>query len=132
MAINYKVMARTQAGVKGGGEKRYYAVATNRTLVDSREISDILSLRSTLTKSDIYAVLIGLSELIPELIKRGSSVKLDSVGIISAELQSVGKDTPKEVNSTCIQKVRLHFLPDKEMKRELRKCNFQRVAHDNI
>lgn len=130
MTIRYRPMGRAQAGVKGGGEKRYYAVATGRNLIDLRQISEILSDRSTLTKSDVYAVLIGLADLIPELIMDGSSVKLDNVGIISAELQSTGRDTPEEVNHTCIEKVRLHFLPDKEMKRTLRLCDFQRVPRN--
>lgn len=127
MTIRYKPMGRAQAGVKGGGQRRYYAVATGRNLVDLRRVAEIISNRSTLTSSDIYAVLIGLSNLIPELIADGSSVKLDNVGIFSAELQSIGKDTPEEVNHTCIKQVRLHFLPDKEMKRALRTCDFQRI-----
>jgi predicted histone-like DNA-binding protein len=128
MTLQYKAMGRTQAGIKGGGEKRYYAVATNRNLVDLNQVAEILSDRSTLSKADVFAVLIGLSDLIPELIMKGCSVKLDKVGIISAELQSIGKDTPEEVNRACIKELRLHFLPDKEIKQALRNCTFKRVS----
>ena len=44
MTIRYKPLGRAQAGVKGGGQRRYYAVATGRNLVDLRRVAEIISI----------------------------------------------------------------------------------------
>jgi predicted histone-like DNA-binding protein len=131
MSIKYKVGKRAQAGKKGGGTIRYHAIATQREQVDFRTIAHMLSSRCTLRPADIMAVLVGLSEVIPELILDGKSVKLDNVGIISASIHSEGLESPELVTAASINGLKLHFLPDKEIKRQLRVCDF-RKAKDSI
>jgi predicted histone-like DNA-binding protein len=127
MAIKYRVAQRAEAGVKGGGTPKYYAMASNRELAGFRKLAKIIEGRSTVSSADIIAVLYNLAYVIPELIKDGQSVKLDGVGIISGTLISEGKDTPEEVTSRSIKSIKLHFLPDVEMKKNLRDCEFEKV-----
>ena len=72
-------------------------------------------------------VLCSLAELIPAMIKDGKSVRLDGIGIISGTLISEGKDNPEEVTSRSIKGVKLHFLPDVEIKKELKNCEFEKI-----
>jgi predicted histone-like DNA-binding protein len=127
MAIKYSVAQRAEAGVKGGGTPKYYAMASKRELVGFRDLAKMIEGSSTVSSADVVAVLYNLAYLIPELIKDGRSVKLDSVGIISGTLVSEGKNSPEEVNSRCITGIKLHFLPDVEMKRSLMNCEFEKV-----
>lgn len=127
MAIKYRVAQRAEAGVKGGGTPKYYAVASKRELAGFRELAKMIEGRSTVSSADVIAVLYNLAYVIPALIKDGRSVKLDGVGIISGTLISEGKDTPEEVTPRSIKGIKLHFLPDVEMKKNLNDCEFIKV-----
>jgi predicted histone-like DNA-binding protein len=127
MAIKYCVAQRAEAGIKGGGTPKYYAMASKRELAGFRKLAKMIEGRSTVRSADIIAVLYNLAYVIPELIKDGQSVKLDGVGIISGTLISEGKETPEEVTSRSINGIKLHFLPDVEMKKSLRDCEFEKV-----
>jgi predicted histone-like DNA-binding protein len=127
MAIKYNVAQRAEAGVKGGGIPKYYAVASKRELADFRKLAKMIEGRSTVSSADVIAVLYNLAYVIPEFIKDGRSVKLDGVGIISGTLVAEGKDTPGEVTSRSIKGIKLHFLPDVEMKKNLKDCEFEKV-----
>lgn len=127
MAIRYRVAQRAEAGVKGGGTPQYYAVASKRELADFRELAQRMEQRSSATSADAMLIFYNLASLIPELIKQGKSVKLDGIGIISGTLISEGKDSPEEVTSRSIKGIKLHFLPDVEMKKNLKDCEFEKV-----
>lgn len=127
MAIKYRVAQRAEAGVKGGGTPRYYAVASKRELAGFNELAKIIESQSTVSAADVIAVLYNLAYVIPSLIKEGRSVKLDGVGIISGTLVSEGKESPEEVSAGSIKGVKLHFLPDVAMKKSMKDCKFLKV-----
>jgi predicted histone-like DNA-binding protein len=127
MAIKYRVAQRAEAGVKGGGTPRFYAIASKRELAGFRELAKRIEQRSSATSADVMLILYNLADLIPELIKEGKSVKLEGLGIISGTLIAEGKETPEEVTSRSIKSIKLHFLPDVEMKKNLKDCEFEKV-----
>jgi predicted histone-like DNA-binding protein len=127
MAIRYNVAQRSEAGVKGGGNPKYYAVASSRELVGFEELAQRMEKRTSATGADAMLIFYNLASLIPELIKEGKSIKLDGIGIISGTLVAEGKDTPGEVTSQSIKGIKLHFLPDVKMKKKLKDCEFVKV-----
>lgn len=130
MSIKYKVMKRAEAGVKGGGQPKYYAMATQRQTVDYYQLASDISNRCTLRQSDVISTLVALSELIPKYILNGYSIKLDRIGILSATINTEGKETAKEVTPQSIKGLKMHFLPDKEIKKQLRLCDFTLVENE--
>ena len=126
MTIKYTIASRIPAGNRNG-ELRYYARASQRQLVGFREISRIISDRSTASGPDVLLVLAALAEVIPELITDGKSVRLDGIGIFSSSFKAQEKRNPDEVTARTIEKVRLKFLPDKEIKQQLKNCEFEKV-----
>jgi predicted histone-like DNA-binding protein len=127
MAINYKIAKRAQAGVKGGGTPKYQAIVTGRKSVSTYELSKMISSRCTLQISDVGAVLLELSELLPKLLCDGYSVQLDKVGIFSATLKSELRDTPEEVGLKSIKELRVQFRADGEFKMGLGMYDLHRV-----
>lgn len=125
MPIRYKVASRIALG--SNKETRYYARATKREMAGFRDISRIISDRCTASAADVMLVLTALSDLIPELIADGRSVKLDGIGIFSSSFKAQEKDKPEEVTAKTIEQVRLKFLPDKEIKQQLKHCEFEKV-----
>ncbi|MFA5327367.1 MAG: HU family DNA-binding protein [Prolixibacteraceae bacterium] len=127
MPINYKVVKRAQAGVKGGGLLKYHAVATGRKVVNTRELARMISDRCTARPGDVKIVLAELAELIPELLRSGVSVQLEEIGIFSATLVAQLKDTPEEVNESSIKGLRVQFRADNYLKAQIGVSKFKRV-----
>jgi predicted histone-like DNA-binding protein len=127
MAIKYTVAQRAEAGVKGGGNPKYYAMAGSRELVGFEELAQQMEKRTSATGADAMLIFYNLASLIPELIKEGKSIKHDGIGIISGTLVAEGKDTPEDVTSQSIKGIKLHFLPDVKMKKKLKDCEFEKV-----
>src|SRR5574344_1012704 len=130
MSIKYKVMKRAEAGVKGGGQPKYYAMATQRQTIDYYQLAIDISSRCTLRQSDVISTLVAMSELIPEYILNGYSIKLNKIGILSAMINTEGKETPAEVTPTSIKGLKMHFRPDNEIKKQLKLCEFSQVEKE--
>ena len=127
MPINYKVVKKAEAGVKGGGEYKYHAAATGRKVTGTRELSRLLAERCTVRPADVKAVLTGLAELMPELLCKGQSVQFDEIGIFSTTLICQLKNSPEDVKLNSISGVRIHFRADTELKRQLCGSGFKKV-----
>ncbi len=127
MTIKYKVVKKSEIGVIGGGNVKYYAAATGRKMADTREICQMLAARSTVNTPDVIAVITGLSELIPELLLDGRSVYLQDIGIFSTTLVTKAEETPDEVNASSIAGLRIKFRADILMKKQMRNCSFKKV-----
>ena len=67
-----------------------------------------------MSRSDTYAVLMGLSDVLKSFMKEGRSAKLDGVGTFyyTADASKQGVDTPEEVSPKQINGVRVRFLPE--------------------
>ena len=78
------------------------------------DVADKLAEISTVSRSDTYAVLMGLASALKAFMKEGRSVKLDGVGTFyyTADASKQGVDTAEEVSAKQIQGVRVRFLPE--------------------
>ncbi len=78
------------------------------------DVADKLAEISTVSRSDTYAVLMGLASALKAFMKEGRSVKLDGVGTFyyTADATKQGVDTAEEVSAKQIQGVRVRFLPE--------------------
>lgn len=95
------------------GEKWYPASFTVGTL-DTKEVAQRLSRMSTVSKADTYAVLMGLGDVLGDLMKEGCSVKLDGLGTfyLVGKANGQGVDTPEEVSARQFTEVRVRFIPE--------------------
>jgi predicted histone-like DNA-binding protein len=121
------VVSRRPGGLTGTNEPRYYPVLTERRLVELRELCEAVSERSSLTKADLMGAVESLISMIPKYLQDGCTVKLGEFGSFNLHASSLGKDTPQEVTSRDISKVKMTFLPSKLVKRQLAKTDFKKV-----
>ena len=82
--------------------------------VDTKEVARRLSLMSTVTVGDTYAVLLGLGEVLGELMSAGNSVKLDGLGTfyLVGNANGAGVETPEEVSPKQFKKMTVAFIPE--------------------
>ena len=119
MSILYKAIGRTQPGVAGGGEIKYYAGIKREREVTLREMVREISSRSTVTTADAMAVIENFLELIPKFLRNGRTVNLSQLGSFRVNISSKGYDTPDEVGNYSIKRNKISFLPSAEMRENM-------------
>ncbi|MBP1640338.1 MAG: DNA-binding protein [Bacteroidetes bacterium] len=125
MAIKYRV--RTKPDNIGKRETpKYYAVPVQRGVADIKVLSERLAERSSMSRSDVYGVIIGLVPLIEEYLHDGYAVKIDELGIFSLSASSEGFDTPEECTPHLVHAKKICFRADKQLKKQLKNVKFER------
>lgn len=94
---------------------KWHAIAV--TLLSPATINDVadrLAARSTVSRADIYAVLVDLGEVMGELMASGRSVKLQGVGTfyLTCQTHLKGTDTPEELTKDMLTDVKVRFIPE--------------------
>lgn len=84
--------------------------------VTTREVADELSVLSTVTRGDTYAVMENLGRVLSNYMGQGRTVKIDGVGTFyyTATSTKKGVQTVEEVSASQIRGVRVRFIPEVE------------------
>lgn len=84
--------------------------------VTTREVADELSVLSTTTRGDTYAVMENLGRVLSNYMGNGRTVKIDGVGTFyyTATSTKKGVKTKEEVSASQINGVRVRFIPEVE------------------
>jgi predicted histone-like DNA-binding protein len=124
MPIKYVVKTKRS----GLGEKaiKNYALPVRSGEINTRQLSEELSERCTLTETDIRATLIGLSKIIEEYLHKGYSVRLDDLGRFTLSATSDGFDKPEQCTPSKVKAKKICFMADKRLKENLKKVTFER------
>ena len=82
--------------------------------VTTRQVADQLSILSTLTRGDTYAVMENLGIVLSNYMGQGRTVKIDGVGTFyyTASSTKMGVQTADEVSASQIKGVRVRFIPE--------------------
>ncbi|MGL1889660.1 MAG: HU family DNA-binding protein [Reichenbachiella sp.] len=126
MSIMYKAVPKTQPGVVGGGQIKYYAAIVRERPVNIRKIATDISAMSTLTSTDVFAVLESFLDRMHTYIEEGRIVKLGDLGSFSPALASHGEDAITDVSQSTIKKLRVNFRPSLELKSRLIRVTFDK------
>lgn len=119
MSIMYKAVPKTQPGVVGGGQIKYYAGIVRERPVVIRKFAAEISNMSTLTTTDVFAVLESFLDRLHVHLEEGRIVQLGDLGSFSPNLGSIGEDIPGDVSIRTIKNLRVNFRPSKELKKRL-------------
>lgn len=118
MSILIKTVER--ANPQNREEKKYYAAVANRDAIDLDGLANIISHYSSLSRGDIYSVLVNLVDTVPAQLLDGKVVHLGKLGSMSLNVKSEGVATPEEVNGDTVKSVHIIFRPTAEVKKDLK------------
>ena len=90
---------------------KYYAQAQASGDVNIREMSERIQQTCTVTKADVYAVLVSMEDVIIDALKSGEIVRLGDLGTFQIGVSGKGTLTEEEYDSSLIQKARINFRP---------------------
>ena len=125
--INYIAQAKKNPQTK---VLSYYAQIAPVTPLKLDDIVRRIEKTSTVSSSDIKAVLDALQHEVIEALRAGNSVRLGDLGSFRATLSSSGVETPENVSASLIKSVRVRFTPGAKMNEifgNLKALSFNRV-----
>ncbi len=128
MAIKYKVVKQGVNRLSNTNREYYFAHACGRRKISLEKLAERMSRRSTLSRGDIYATLIELTDIIPECLLENESVQLGSLGTFSLSLSSRSEARAEDVSWRSIKNVKVQFRAGKEMKEQLTDISFKKVS----
>ena len=127
MTIKYKVVQQAEPGVKGGGNYQYYLRAASRELITIDSLAQRLAKQTSLSEVDVKMVLLGLSEIVPDLLLSNFSVEMGELGIFSVSLKSDPSATPDEATWRKIRELKVNFRVGKNIQRKVKNASFQKI-----
>jgi predicted histone-like DNA-binding protein len=125
--VTYSVSPRINPSEKGTPPK-YYGHVQARGDVSLREMSERIQQTCTVHKSDVYAVLVALEDVITDALKGGEIVRLGDLGTFQIGISSKGALTEEDYDESLIKKARINFRPGLALANILGNLSYKKVA----
>jgi len=114
-------------------QRRVYSSPVFREKVDSKDIASELVSSTTLTETDIIAVLTGLSERLASHLRSGELVTLEGIGSFGVRLKSEqGTDRKGRLTTKDTRVSGILFRPSEEFLTKVRDVHFRLTAGPRI
>ena len=109
-------------------EPKYYASAKARGDINIREMAERIQQTCTVTKADVYAVLVALEDVIVDALRNGEIVRLMDIGTFQILLRTKGAVTEEKFTEENINKSRINFRPGSALANALTGLTYTKVA----
>ena len=124
--VTYTVIPRINPRDRETEPKFYGSVKTSGD-INIREMADRIQQSCTVTKADVYAVLVALEDVISESIQKGEIVRLMDIGTLRVGISTKGALTEDKFDDSLIKKTRILFRPGSVLQNALARINFTKV-----
>jgi len=124
--VTYSVSPRINPRDKEAAPKFYAHVQANGD-VTLREMSERIQQTCTVHKSDVFAVLVALEDVITDALKGGEIVRLGDLGTLQIGISSKGATTEEDYTDDLIKKARINFRPGSAIVGVLSTLTYQKV-----
>ena len=124
--VTYSVSPRVNPAEKGTPPK-FYGHVQARGDVTLREMSERIQQTCTVHKSDVFAVLVALEDVITDALKGGEIVRLGDLGTLQIGISSKGAVTEEDYSDSLIKKARINFRPGSAIVGVLDNLTFAKV-----
>ena len=125
--VTYSVSPRINPRDKEAAPKFYGQVQSSGD-ISLREMAERIQQTCTVHKSDVFAVLIALEDVITDALRGGEIVRLGDLGTFQISISSKGAETEEDYTDTLIKKARINFRPGSALAGALSGLTFQKVA----
>lgn len=126
MAIHVKPVARKNPQDMTAAPK-FYAQVVNQGEIVLKDLSVDIARMSTVSRTDVYAVLMSLIELVPAEIGKGHIVRLGELGDFSITARSTPALTAEEFTANNVTSLHLQFRPSVEVKKAIKSFTITKV-----
>ena len=126
-SVTYSVVPRRNPRDKDASPK-YYAQAQARGDMSLRDMADRIQSTCTVHKSDVYAVLVALEDVVAEAIQNGEIVRLGDLCTLQVSLSGKGALTEEDFDTALIKRANIIFSPVNVLSEALGSLAFTKVA----
>ncbi len=126
MSIKIKALSRINPQ-EPEAPRKFYAVAVNQGELTLNNLSKQIAMMSTVSKTDVYAVLMAFTEVVPQALEDGKIVRLGSLGSFSVMVSSDAMPTAEEVSSNNVKQLKMRFRPSLELKTQVETFPIEKV-----
>ena len=124
--VTYSVSPRINPREKDEAPK-YYAHVQASGDISLREMAERIQSTCTVHKSDVYAVLVALEDVVSDAIQNGEIVRLGDLCTLQVGLSGKGSLTEEDYNDTLIKRAKINFRPGKVLASALETLKFSKV-----
>ena len=124
--VTYSVSPRINPRDKEAPAKYYGHVQASGD-INIREMSERIQQTCTVHKSDVYAVLVALEDVITDALRSGEIVRLGDLGTLQIGISSKGAVTEEDYSDSFITKARINFRPGSAIVGVLDNLTFSKV-----
>ena len=125
-SVTYSVVPRRNPSEKGTPPK-FYAQAQARGDVSLREMAERIQTSCTVHKSDVYAVLVALEDVVAEAIQNGEIVRLGDLCTLQVSLSGKGALSEEEYTTDLIKRAKINFRPGTVLANALASLSYSKV-----
>ena len=127
MAVTYVLTQKVNLG-HPEAPRKFYAQAKARKELTFRELSKEISEGSTtVSDTDVMAVLNDLTKVLKRHLENGEIVRLGDFGTFQVALTSEGSETEEAFNSSLIKSKKIAFRPGIDLKDMLLTLKFEKM-----
>lgn len=116
---------------EGVTTSRLHAKVITNGVVTTRNLSESINQKCTLTAADVRAVLAALNTELYNALSNGYIVHLEGIGRFSLSLKCAPDVNPEYVNASDISVKGIRFTPDKELSEMFETVQFEHEADDS-
>jgi len=124
MPIKLNAIEIGQPGIAGGGEKKYYARANTDGEVTLEGLSKTIARMSTVSGTDVLAVLHALVEVMTDGLADSKNMRLGDLGSLRVSISSEPRDKKEDINGSVVRGSRVIFTPGKKIRNMLKTLEF--------
>ena len=116
---------------EGVTTSRLHAKVITNGVVTTRNLSESINQKCTLTAADVRAVLAALNTELYNALSNGYIVHLEGIGRFSLSLKCAPDVNPEYVNASNISVKGIRFTPDKELSEMFETVQFEHETDDS-
>ena len=125
--VTYSVSPRINPREKDEAQLYFAHVQANGE-ASIREMAERIQQTCTVHKSDVFAVLVALEDVITDALKGGEIVRLGDLGSFQISISSKGALTEEDYDESLIKKARINFRPGSVLSNILGNLSYKKVA----
>jgi len=125
-SVTYSVVPRRNPSEKGTPPK-FYAQAQARGDVSLRDMAERIQTSCTVHKSDVYAVLVALEDVVADAIQNGEIVRLGDLCTLQVSLSGKGALSEEEYTTDLIKRAKINFRPGTVLANALASLSYSKV-----
>jgi predicted histone-like DNA-binding protein len=123
MPVKFKAVQRPNP--KNPAEPaKFYASAVSSGKCDIDKLSRIISKNSTVSRTDVYAVIMGLLDAVTDELSDGNIIYMGKLGSFSIGIKSAGVATATELTGAAIKSAKINYRAGAELKNMTKTLSF--------